>query len=71
MAHEIWIEQIGGGTRTPIKLPESFSSDPYVLADEMRRICQQAYEMGRMDELDAVQEIFRNRKKTMTFRGRG
>ncbi|MEZ0015470.1 hypothetical protein [Sinorhizobium fredii] len=47
-------------------MPESFSSDPYVLADEMRRICQQAYEMGRMDEIEAVQELIRSRKKAMT-----
>lgn len=66
MAHEIWIEQLGGGTKTLIKLPKSFSSDPYVLADEMRRICQQAYEMGRMDEIEAVQELIRSRKKAMT-----
>lgn len=70
MAHEIWIEQIGGGTKTLIELPESFSSDPYVLAEEMRRICQKAYEMGRMDEIEAVQELIRSRKKAMTRRKR-
>lgn len=68
MAREIWIERIGGGTKAPVKLPESFPSDPYAIADEMRRLCQEAYEMGRRDELDAVQEILRNRKKAMTFR---
>jgi hypothetical protein len=70
MAHEIWVEQISGGTKTLVELPENFSSDPYVLADEMRRICQKAYEMGRMDEIEAVQELIRSRKRAMTLRKR-
>lgn len=66
MAHEIWVEQISGGTKALVELPESLPSDPYVLADEMRRICQKAYEMGRMDEIEAIQELIRSRKKAMT-----
>ncbi|KAB2695367.1 hypothetical protein F9K79_18830 [Ochrobactrum sp. Kaboul] len=65
MAYEIRIEQIGGGEIALMTLPKGFEKDPLVLADEMQRLCQKAYEMGRRDELEAARGLLEKRQQDM------
>ncbi len=65
MAYKIRIQQIDGSELDLMTLPEGFEKDPLILADEMERLCQKAYELGRRDELEAARELLQARQQKM------
>ncbi|TCQ02647.1 hypothetical protein C8J34_11611 [Rhizobium sp. PP-F2F-G36] len=71
MAYQIMIGRIAGIETKLFVLPNRFHDDAYVLADEMQRICQRAYTMGRMDEIEATRTLIRDHRQTMVPERRG
>lgn len=52
-------------------LPGHFVTDPEVLACEMERICQAAYELGRSHERDAMHMHLQDRRKLVKGKNTG